>query len=154
MVKENVYPFIEEFESAVLNISGWELSAGRPYITEIGGLEQKGIASLIEISGDIQGTVAVSMSEKAAIEFADAVMNTTHDTVDDEVEETIAEVVNIFAGQAKKHFEKIAAISISLPISMRNGEFSRPLSNNNMRYICIPYQFNGKPEFVLSIAIK
>jgi CheY-specific phosphatase CheX len=154
MVKENVYPFIEEFESSVLNISGWKLTAGRPYVTEIGELKQGSIASIIEISGDVQGTIAVSMNERSAIEFADVVMSATHDAVDEEVEEVLAEVVNIFVGQAKKHFEKIAAIGISLPISMRNGEFSRPLSNNDMRYICIPYQFDGKPEFVLSIAIR
>jgi CheY-specific phosphatase CheX len=154
MVKENVYPFIEEFESTVLNMSGWKLTAGRPYITEIGELKQGDIASVIEISGELQGTIAVSMTEKPAVEFADIVMNTTHDSMDTEVEEVLAEIVNIFVGQAKRHFEKIAAISISLPISVRNGEFSRPLSINNMRYICVPYQFNGELKFVLSIAIR
>ncbi|MDR1216462.1 MAG: chemotaxis protein CheX [Treponema sp.] len=154
MVKENVYPFIEEFESTVLNMSGWELMAGRPYITEIGELKQGDIASVIEISGELQGTIAVSMTEKPAIEFADVVMDTPHDSMDTEVEEVLAEIVNIFAGQAKRHFEKIAAISISLPISVRNGEFSRPLSINNMRYVCVPYQFNGELKFVLSIAVR
>ncbi|MDR0410894.1 MAG: chemotaxis protein CheX [Treponema sp.] len=154
MIKENVYPFIEEFESTILNISGWKLTAERPYVTGIGELNQGDTASIIELSGDIQGTIAVSMNEGPAIEFADIVTKTTHNGVNSEVEDVIAEVVNIFVGQTKKHFEKIAAIDISLPISIRNGEFSRPLSDNNMRYICIPYQFNGKPKFVLSIALK
>ncbi|MDR0644769.1 MAG: chemotaxis protein CheX [Treponema sp.] len=154
MVKENVYPFIVEFESAVLNISGWKLTAGRPYVTEIGALDQGDVTSIVEISGDIQGAVAISINEGSAIEFADIVTGTTHDRMDNEVEEVIAELVNIFAGQAKKHFEKVAAVSISLPISMHNREFSRPLSDNNLRYICIPYQFNGESKFVLSIAIK
>ncbi|MDR0784740.1 MAG: chemotaxis protein CheX [Treponema sp.] len=154
MIKENVYPFIEEFESAVLNISGWKLTPGRPYVTEIGELDQGDVASIIEISGDVQGAVAVSMSEGPAVKFADAVTKTTHNGVDNEVEEVVAEVVNIFVGQAKRRFEKIAAMSISLPIFVRNGKFSRPLSDNNTRYICIPYRFNEELEFVLSIAIK
>jgi chemotaxis protein CheX len=154
MQKEYVYPFIEEFEAAVLSLSGGKVLAGRPYVSEVGAVDQGNLAAIIELSGEVQGAVAVSMNEGAAIDFADALLGTKHTSADDEVGEVIEELVNVFAGGAKKHFEKVAALNISLPIFARRGTFTQELRDNTLRYICVPYFMNEVPAFVLSVGLS
>lgn len=152
MIEEYIYPFLEEFEASMLNMCGQAVVRERPYVSEIGGVSQGDLAALIEFLGEITGTVAVSMDKEAAIALADIIVGEGHSEIDQDAEETAAEIVNVFAGLAKQHFEKVGEVSISLPITIRNGESSSPVSNENLRYICIPYTFMENKFIIVSIA--
>lgn len=152
MLEEYISPFLEEFEASMLNMCGQVVVHERPYVSEIGAISQGDLSALIEISGDITATVAVSVDKDAAIALADILMGTAHSEIDKDAAETVAEIANIFAGLAKKHFEKVGALNISLPIIIQYGKASAPINNENLRYICVPYHFMDNKTIILSIA--
>ncbi|MDR2447431.1 MAG: chemotaxis protein CheX [Treponema sp.] len=153
MLKEYIMPFVKECEETVVNTGGIKITAGRPYVTETCLINQGDISTIIEVSGDVTGAVAISMNKSSALKLADRVTGSSHREMNDEVVEVVSELVNIFTGQAKKHFEKIAALFISLPIAVVNGRFSRPFYSES-RYIAIPFAFLEDSEFILTININ
>jgi chemotaxis protein CheX len=153
MLKKYLMPFIKECKNTFINSGEISLISGRPYITDPGLIHQGDVSTIIEISGDVTGAVALSMNTASALKLADMIAGASHSEVDNEVIEVMSEMVNIFAGQAKKHFEKIAALSISLPITVVNGTFSKPFYSEN-RYIAIPFSLLDDAELILSISIS
>jgi CheY-specific phosphatase CheX len=156
MLKEYLMPFVKECKNMLIdfiNIEETRIVIGRPYITEPGVIHQGDIATIIELSGDITGAVAISMNTSSALKLADIVTGSSHGEVNNEIMEVMSELVNIFTGQAKKHFEKIAALFISLPVTVVNGTFSKPFYSEN-RYIAIPFLLLENAELILSISIS
>jgi chemotaxis protein CheX len=149
-------PFVQECEVALKSMGGIEISAGRPYVTEKGGICQGDISSVIGFSGGVKGAVAISLNQDVAIKLADIVMKSPHEGLDGEVAEVISEVVNVFAGQAKKHFEKVAELLISLPTELRSNQMfphGKEVAKE-ARYIGIPFKWGEEDFLVLSIAIE
>ncbi|MDR0557484.1 MAG: chemotaxis protein CheX [Treponema sp.] len=153
MLKEYIMPFVKECESTFLTTMNIKITAGRPYVTEIRLINQGDISTIIEFSGDVTGATALSMDKSSALKLADMLIGSPHDEVNNEVLEVISELTNIFAGQAKKHFEKIAALFISLPVVVVDGKFSKPFYSES-RYIAIPFSFMEDFEFILTIYIS
>jgi chemotaxis protein CheX len=145
-------PFVQECAAAFKSMGGIEISAGRPYVTERGGISQGDISSVIELSGGVKGAVAISLNQVAAIKLADTVTGSSREGLDDETAEVISEVVNVFAGQAKKHFEKITELLISLPTELR-GDQMFP-AGKEAWYIGIPFKRGEEDFLILSIAIE
>ncbi|MDR0707500.1 MAG: chemotaxis protein CheX [Treponema sp.] len=153
MLKEYIMPFVKECEETFVNTGDIKITAGRPYVTEVCLINQGDVSTIIEFSGDVAGAIAISMDKSSALKLADIVTGSSHSEMDDEVVEVVSELVNIFTGQAKRHFEKIAALFISLPIAVVNGKFSRPFYSES-RYIAIPFAFLEDSEFILTISIN
>jgi chemotaxis protein CheX len=160
MTEQYVMPFVQECAAAFKNMGGIELSAGRPYVTERGGISQGDISSVIELSGGVTGAVAISLNQDAAIKLADTVTGLPHTGLDDETAEVISELVNVFAGQAKKHFEKITELLLSLPTELRNKQMFLPGkevgtgSGKQARYIGVPFNRGEEDFLILSITIE
>jgi chemotaxis protein CheX len=153
MLKEYIMPFVKECEEVFINTGDIKITAGRPYVTDIRLINQGDISTIIELSGDVAGAIAMSMNKASAIKLADVVTGSSHSEADNEVIEVVSELVNIFAGQAKRHFEKIAALFISLPIVVVDETFSQPFYSES-RYIAIPFAFLEDSEFILTINIS
>ncbi|MDR0376099.1 MAG: chemotaxis protein CheX [Treponema sp.] len=153
MLKEYIMPFVKECEETFITTGDINITAGRPYVTEVRSINQGDVSTIIEFSGDITGAIAISMDKASAIKMADRVTGAAHIEVNNEVVEVVSELVNIFTGQAKRHFEKIAALFISLPIAVVDGVFSQPFYSES-RYIAIPFFFLENSEFILTISIS
>ncbi|MDR1219336.1 MAG: chemotaxis protein CheX [Treponema sp.] len=153
MLKEYITPFVKECEETFLNTMDIKITAGRPYVTEVCLINQGDVSTIIEFSGDVAGAIAMSMNKASALKLADMLIGSPHGEVNNEVIEVVSELVNIFTGQAKKHFEKVAALFISLPIVVVDGRFSKPFYSES-RYIAIPFSFMEDSEFILTISIS
>jgi CheY-specific phosphatase CheX len=153
MLKEHITPFVKECEEMFINTGGIKITPGRPYVTDVCLINQGDISTIIEFSGDVTGATAMSMNKASAIKLADVVTGSPHGEMNNEVLEVLSELINIFTGQAKRHFEKVAALFISLPIVVVDGQFSKPFYSDS-RYIAIPFAFMEDFEFILTINIS
>jgi len=73
-----------------------------------------GISGIIGIAGDTRGVVVVSFPEETAKEMVGRLVGRKITDLDEDVVDSIGEVVNIIAGNAKKGLEDYR-LSISLP---------------------------------------
>lgn len=85
-----------------------------PYLLGREEPHEWGISGIIGIAGDTRGVVVISFPEKTAREMVGRLVDRVVTEMDDDVTDSIGEVVNIIAGNAKKGLEEYR-LSISLP---------------------------------------
>lgn len=73
------------------------------------------ITSLIGLSGQVSGVVALRFPPATALHFASRMLGTEMNTVNDEVTDVIAEIVNMVAGSAKAKFDHDPPLELGLP---------------------------------------
>jgi chemotaxis protein CheX len=109
--------YINPFLSAIQNV--FETMVNIPFTLGKPGLKKDDITShevsgIIGISGEVTGSVVVSFPESVALQIASALLGSELQKVDGDCTDTIGEIANMVAGDAKKGFPK-ADTSVSVP---------------------------------------
>ena len=73
------------------------------------------ITSLVGISGQVSGVVALRFPPPTALKLAGKLLGSEADTISDEVTDAIAELVNMVAGSAKAKFQFDPPLELGLP---------------------------------------
>lgn len=114
MVKvEYINPFIVSAANVFQMMLNCELQRGELYLKGHVQPDHE-ISGVIGLSGKATGTVVLSLSREVAISATDAMLGERPMTVDGDVVDTIGELTNMIAGNAKMQLEQFE-MGISLP---------------------------------------
>jgi chemotaxis protein CheX len=97
------------------------------------------ITSLIGITGQVSGMVALRFPPDTARQIAGRFLGNEIPTVDDNVLDAVSELVNMIAGQAKSKFEHDPPLRLGLPTVVQGSEYRVKYPSKSV-WLEVPYQ--------------
>lgn len=101
------------------------------------------LSAVIGITGQLLGTVVLSLSESAAIGVYNAMLDQKVTQVNNDVCDAVAELTNMIAGAAKSQLEGLG-LQISIP-NIVSGRSFRILYPSRVTPVCIAYESDIGP---------
>ncbi len=108
-----INPFLNATQHTFTTMLSIDISPGKPVAHQ----QMKSvydISGVIGLSGEAQGSIAISFPKKVALTIVSTLVGASIKTVDRELTDGIGEIANIIAGYAKKDLSSYN-LSISLP---------------------------------------
>ena len=153
-MEQYIQPFIKVCESVFHDFCQTEVRAGRVFFVHKDEYEANwDISGIIGLSGEAQGAVAISLKDITAFRVANILTGEEHNSFDSYVIDAVGEIINIIAGNVKKHFEEDLRIKISLPSIIKGKAHSIVWPSEKTRIICIPFSIFEDQEICLSVAV-
>jgi chemotaxis protein CheX len=145
-----VNPFITATVETFQTMIQMEVKPGKPAIKK-GKEPTYDISGVIGLSGEAQGSIAISFPKLIALKVVSTMLGMTIKTVDADVTDAIGEVANIIAGNAKKELSQYK-LTISLPnvIVGKSHSISAPSGTPT---IIVPI-IGQVGEFAMEVALK
>jgi chemotaxis protein CheX len=95
---------------------GFDVATSPPQLKQTKQVSGK-VTGILGLSGDLKGTVTVSLSERAALFITGTLLGEEYDRVTPDVVDAIGELTNMLLGRARAEFELAGLhLSASLPI--------------------------------------
>lgn len=132
-----ITPFIEASDGVFQEFFGIKPEIRKPYWVDSADIKEWEVSAIIGIAGETRGCVVLSFSKMAAEKLTSILVGRDISVVDDDVVDTIGEVVNIIAGNAKKGLEQFK-LMISLPSVVRGKEHNITFGGKQIPVIGIP----------------
>ncbi|NLM45339.1 MAG: chemotaxis protein CheX [Firmicutes bacterium] len=153
MKADVVNAFIRAALDVILQTTGVEAKVGKAYRKET-PYKSDSLVVLLGITGDIQGSVAISLSQGLACRVASLMMGGAAVPVLDEMAKSaIAELCNMILGNAGILLSNIGVHINMTPPTTLTGE-NMQLSIQNAVIICIPLHFDNNELLELNISYK
>jgi chemotaxis protein CheX len=153
-MEKYIQPFIDVSKNVFKEFLNAELTADRPYFMDVNAVTDWDISAIIGLTGEARGAVVISMKKALAVKLADILTGTRHQDLDGEVVDAIGEIVNIIAGNVKKHLEETFKLIISLPTIVQGQQHAIKWPSGQARIICIPFTIFQNDVFSLAVAIE
>jgi chemotaxis protein CheX len=153
-MEKYIEAFIEVCKKVFLSMGNIQISAGIPFILTKDTPNKWDVSTVIGLSGDARGAVAISMKSETALRIAEALSGHTQSEVDGEVLDIVGEIINIIAGQAKQRMESEYTLQISLPTVTYSATHILAWPGKNPRVICVPFKAFEKDVFYFLAAIE
>jgi len=109
------------------------------------------ISGIIGLSGDAQGSIAISFPKIMALKVISALLGSELKVVGPELTDGIGEIANIIAGSAKQHLKDFA-LSISLP-NVVVGKSHVLASQKNVPTLVVPFTC-AMGNFSMEVSLK
>ena len=122
-----------------------------PFLIDRNGDYQWDMSAIIGIAGDSRGVVVISFNRESALELTFRLTSLSGEPTMDDAVDTIGEVVNIIAGNAKKGLEEYRLV-ISLPSIIQGQDHSFSWPGKHTPIVGIPFQYD-KGEFLLAVGL-
>ena len=153
-MEQYIQPFIKVCESVFHDFCKTEVKAGRVFFVARDEYESAwDISGIIGLSGEVIGAVAISLKDVTAFKVTAILTGKEHSHIDADVTDAVGEIINIIAGNVKKHFEEELRIKISLPTIIKGKAHSIVWPSEKTRIICIPFSIFANQEICLSVAV-
>jgi len=153
-VEQYIQPFIKVCESTFQDFCHTEVKAGRVFFISKDEYQSNwDISGIIGLSGGASGAVVISMNDTTAFKVTEMLTGSKHTSIDSDVTDAVGEIVNIIAGNVKKHFEEVLRIKISLPSIVKGKNHTIVWPFEKTRIICIPFAIFSSQEICLSVAV-
>jgi len=114
-----INPFINAVRRLFETMMDLPLSIGQPGLNRE-AKPRHDVCGIIDVTGEVSGTVVVSMPETVAAKLASVLPGDVMQQLDDDVIDAVGEIANIIAGNAKTDFPA-GAKAISVPRSCLEG---------------------------------
>lgn len=150
---EHVKPFIESVIKTMEMMLGTKPRVQKPYLK--GTQPNWGdVSGIIGFAGEkVIGSVAISMPMKSALGVYALMVSDTVTEITPEVQDSIGELTNIVAGNAKNFFaERDMHFNITVP-SVIVGKRHNISYKENDKVLVIPFDMDNVP-FVLELLLK
>lgn len=126
-------------------MAGGEIQKSEETVREVPGTEQ--ITVVMGLTGDLQGSLSLTMSDKSAIRWTQCLLDIELDEVDQDVVDAIGELGNMVVGGAKRRLEDFK-LKLSLPSVIRAGT-SKINFPSSLVPLELSFLFEGRPITVL-----
>jgi chemotaxis protein CheX len=153
-MEQYIQPFIKVSEKVFHEFCKTEVKAGRVFF--VNKDEHKSdwdISGVIGLSGEVSGAVAISLKDQTAYQVTTHITGEDHKSIDSDVTDAVGEIINIIAGNVKKHFEENFKIKISLPTIVTGKSHSIVWPSEKTRILSIPFSIFSDQEICLSVAV-
>jgi len=153
-MEQYLQPFIKVCETVFQDFCKTEVKVGRVFFVAKDEHETDwDISGVIGLSGEVGGAVAISLKEATALQVTTLLTGVKHKAIDDDVTDAVGEIINIIAGNVKKHFEDNLRIKISLPTIIKGKAHAIVWPSEKTRIISIPFSIFSNQEICLSVAV-
>lgn len=137
MKAEYINPFILSTIAVFDTMIECPLTRGKPYMKK-GSQPEHEITGIIGYTGHAEGCVVISLSFQLALRAASVMLDREITTIDQDVVDSIGELANIIAGQAKMHLEELE-LRVTLPTVM-TGKSHNIGYPKGVTPMCIPFE--------------
>ncbi len=145
-----VNPFIRATLETFQTMIQMEVKPGKPAIKK-DKEPTYDVSGVIGLSGEAQGSIAISFPKTIALKVVSAMLGTSIKTIDADVTDAIGEIANIIAGNAKKELSQYK-LTISLP-NVIVGKSHSITAPSGTPTIIVPIQGNVG-EFAMEVSLK
>ncbi len=115
MKADIINPFIEGATHILDTTASVKLKAKPPFIKTT--QEHQGdISGILEITGDIKGSVAITFSEKSILGIVSAMFGEEMNEMNDDIKDAVGELCNMIAGQVTT---KISSLGIKATVRLK-----------------------------------
>ncbi len=152
MDKKYIMPFVEATEAVFVDFFNEKPKLLNPYLIKRTETLDWDISGVIGIAGQTRGVVVISFSDDMACSLTSRLINNTVAEINDDVVDTIGEVVNIIAGNAKKGFESYR-LMISLPSIVKGNAHNVAWPGKDVPIIGIPFSIE-EGDFTLAVGLE
>lgn len=152
MERKYLDPFIEATQGVFKEFFSVEPILKTPYLIDRKQPYSWDLTSVIGIAGDSRGVVVISFTEALARDLTARLSSLNGQPTMDDVVDTIGEVVNIIAGNAKKGLEEYRLV-ISLPSIIRGTSHELSWPGKHTAIIGIPFEL-PMGEFLLAVGLE
>ena len=146
-----IEPFVEAAVHVFTDFFGEAPQAQKPFLLKREDETGWELSGIIGIGGDSKGVVVISLTEAVALELTGRLVGHPVAEINDDVMDTIGELVNIIAGNAKKGLEQYRLV-ISLPSIVR-GKSHQVSWPSGIPVIGIPFTMS-KGSFFLAVGLE
>lgn len=144
-----INPFLTSIRDVFDTMLNIPFSIGKPHVKS-DGVPLHDISGIIGLSGNVTGTVVISLSKQVALGLSSALAGIEISEVNDECTDAVGEIANMIAGGAKKEFPGDNN-SISIPsVVIGKHKVSYP---GGLPIICIPCE-TSLGRMSVDVAIK
>ena len=147
-----INPFIDATKNVFKEFFQIEPEALNPYILMRSDNHNWEISAFIGIAGEAKGAVVLSFTNPLAKYLTEVLIGMKTIDIYNDINDTIGEVVNIIAGNAKKGLENYR-LSISLPSIIRGRNHQVIWPKGNIPIIGIPFK-TGHGHFGLAVGLE
>jgi chemotaxis protein CheX len=109
-----INPFIEAVDSVFTTMLNVKPQRNGLKVSD-GNVQGPSITSLVGLSGQVSGVVALRFPPETALRLAGRMLGTEMTAINDEVTDAVAELVNMVAGSAKAKFHLEPPLQLGLP---------------------------------------
>ncbi len=136
MKADHINPFILSTLKVFDTMVQCPLTRGQPYMKK-GNQPEHEITGIVGYSGQAEGCIVISLSLQLALHATSVLHEKEIKGIDHDVIDSVGELTNMIAGQAKKHLEKLK-LRITLPtvVSGKSHHIGYP---NGVTAMCIPF---------------
>ena len=152
MDKKYIMPFVEATDAVFMDFFREKPRLLNPYLIKRTETIDWDISGVIGIAGQTRGGVVISFSNSLACSLTSKLVGYSIPEINDDVIDTIGEVVNIIAGNAKKGFESYR-LMISLPSIVKGNAHNIAWPGKNVPIIGIPFSIQ-EGEFILAVGLE
>jgi chemotaxis protein CheX len=153
-MEQYIQPFIKVCETVFCDFCKTEVKAGRVFFVEKEEFSQDwDISGVIGLSGEARGAVAISLRESTALRITALLTGEEKQKIDSDATDAVGEIINIIAGNVKKHFEDNLRIRISLPTIVTGKSHTIVWPSGKTRIMSIPFSIFSDQEICLSVAV-
>ena len=138
-----INPFVEGVSSVFSTML--ELNPDRqPVRISEGPTGENVLTSLVGISGDHSGVVALRFPPQTALKLAERFLGAEVTELNDEVIDAIAELTNMVAGSAKAKFNQDPPLELTLPTVVEGAEYRLKYPTQSV-WLEVPYISEAGP---------
>jgi chemotaxis protein CheX len=152
-MEKYIQSFIDVTKNVFRGLINEEIEADRPYFSNQASYTNWDISGVIGITGEARGAVVISLKNRLALKLTEILTGKTHNSIDDEVVDSVGEIINIIAGNMKLDFEKEYRLVISLPTVVHGNDHTIQWPYQGAHIICIPFKIFRDDIFFLAVAI-
>lgn len=148
-----INPFIESVSELFTTMFQKSATRGNIGTSKSVG-ENQDVVAMIGITGDVQGSVAVAMSEQTALKVVGSLLGCDIDEFGSDATDGVAEVVNMIAGGAKAKLpsQGLSPLQLSLPTVLRGKDFVVTYPTQSL-WLDIPFE-SELGSFHLRVTLK
>ncbi len=152
MAVKYIEPFIAATVAVFQELFQVTAEVQKPYLVKPGDPHNWDVSAIIGLAGDARGAVVLSFTDSFAFELAASLAGTSASPPPDLVTDTIGEMVNIVAGNAKKGLEQYRLV-ISLPSIVKGKNHVIAWPARGIPIIGVPFKTSVEP-FHLTVALE
>ena len=144
-----IKPFVESTKAVFSTMLAVEVTFGKPHMVD--GLPRFDVSGIIGMSGDVVGSVVLSLPTEVAKKLVAKFTNVPDDLSNEDFADAIGELVNMISGGAKAKFAG-KSVSISCP-SVVIGQGHTVTRPSNTPCVSIPCR-TPLGDFSIDISIR
>jgi chemotaxis protein CheX len=105
MKVEFINPFLQAAVTVLKTMAFTEAQVGKPFLKGKTPLSQGDITSIVGLTGEVNGSLAVSFSEAAILQVVSNMFGEAFKEINDEVRDAVGELSNMISGDARRILE-------------------------------------------------